>query len=228
MSLGWSTESALLPGKEREINVPSSSMVGLRAQLAAKQEEAASGRRKSRGKRRDGGEELDEFGRVKRNRGVERRAAADKAKAEENLATEMLAAKAQLYEELSSGTKRARAEELLVDFGGKHPVAPNVADADHGAGTQWAWGTGRPEVDEDDVAKMLAQTARNSAAESRARATLVSPWEQRLTTAQRGALDAVASETTEGRRQAERRAAERDERRRALAARLGRGVPAEP
>lgn len=203
-------------------------MLGLKAQLAAKQDEPSRGGR-PRSKR--GRDELDEFGRTKKkNKAVKQRAKDDKDTDETKAVIAKLAAKSQLYEELASGSKHTSATDVLVDFAGKsHYVpTPNVADEDHGAGTKWAWSTGKEAQlmpNEVDMASMLAEAARETGAPASLStpypAIMRSQWEKTLTPEQRGLLEVVSVETAEGRRLAQLRARECDRRRQALAARLG-------
>lgn len=203
-------------------------MLGLKAQLAAKQDEASRGGRPRSKRGRDG---LDEFGRMKRsNKDIKQRVVNDKDTDETKLVAAKLAAKSQLYEELSSGSRHTSATDVLVDFAGKSYQAPtpNVADEDHGAGTKWAWSTGREsqlKPSEVDVATMLAETARKTgttaSSSTQYPATMRSQWEKTLTPEQRGLLEVVSVETAEGRRRAQLRARECDRRRQALEARLG-------
>lgn len=193
MSLGWSTESALVPGKAKEISVPSSSMLGLKAQLA----EASSSPRRRK---------VDE---QKRNRGVEERSGRDKRQVTMTKAQQSrmkLEAKARLYEELSAGTKQQSSDDdFLVDFSGGGERRGGTrrrleTDEEHGAGTRWAWSTGK---DEESQTKILK-----------------SQWEKTLTEEQKKVAQALAVETDRGRDRARAKTEERERRRKELAARL--------
>ena len=172
MSLGWNTESALMPSKAKKIEAPKGSMAGLKSQvfktsLDAAAQASGGGRKYARGTataRRGGADDLDNAGRKRPKLARKREAAAPRDADEderEALSRRKLAAKAQLYEDLRAGEARAPAE-LLVDFGGGAAAPPGppvdefgrelppgaappparVADEDHGGGTRWAWSRG--------------------------------------------------------------------------------------
>lgn len=129
MSLGWSTESALLPGKVKNIKVTSASMHGLKAQLARPS------------KRRP----VDEFASKKKPK-------KKKVEEEEVDVFAKLAAKARVYDELASGAKTADASEVLVDFGSA-PKEVEARDEDTG----WAWSTGHERAPATAVAMVRSQ-----------------------------------------------------------------------
>lgn len=130
MSLGWNTESALMPSKAKKISAPKGSMEELKSQVFKSSMDAASkvgsGRvgKYARGTataRRGAADELDSAGRKRPKGGSRKRRQADDEEKEEEDEREAasrrkLAAKAQLYEDLRAGEASAP-PELLVNFG---------------------------------------------------------------------------------------------------------------
>eukprot|EP00629_Pelagomonadales_sp_RCC1024_P009117 CAMPEP_0119291548 /NCGR_PEP_ID=MMETSP1329-20130426/42638_1 /TAXON_ID=114041 /ORGANISM="Genus nov. species nov., Strain RCC1024" /LENGTH=228 /DNA_ID=CAMNT_0007292377 /DNA_START=315 /DNA_END=998 /DNA_ORIENTATION=+ len=186
MSLGWNTQSSLMPSKAKKIEAPKGSMAGLKEQVfkasmdAAGQAAAPGGYGRSayaRGtakQRRGAGDPLDDAGRKRpgkrRKRTEEEKAQDDRDEARAAESQRKLAAKAQLYEDLQRGEVRAPSE-VLVDFGdqGPPPEAPvdefgrelREADEEHGGGTRWAWGRGDagPIRSEGSVKELLRERA---------------------------------------------------------------------
>ncbi|KAH8092945.1 hypothetical protein JL720_5115 [Aureococcus anophagefferens] len=213
MSLGWNTESALMPSKAKKIEAPKGSMAGLKSQvfktsLDAAAQASGGGRKYARGTataRRGGADDLDNAGR-KRPKLARKREAAAPRDAEEDereaLSRRKLAAKAQLYEDLRAGEARAPAELL-----------------DHGGGTRWAWSRGdaAPAPGGGTVKEMLEVAARRAAppaedAPAPVDGGVKSQWEKTLHRSAKGHLDEIHAEAEKERAAAPARAAARDAR----------------
>ncbi|GLD93397.1 hypothetical protein PINS_up001989 [Pythium insidiosum] len=144
MSLGFLTESALLPSKAKAIKVDSESLVGLKAVIFQKEQERRERQQKLaeavggngdigrakyallKGRKRKSQSEQDDAG--GKNRGVEKRSRRDEQQREldvdnsddddalQRKSREMLAKKAQLYEMMVQGKASYPAADCLIDF----------------------------------------------------------------------------------------------------------------
>mmetsp|Transcript_634 Transcript_634/g.1890 ORF Transcript_634/g.1890 Transcript_634/m.1890 type:complete len:150 (+) Transcript_634:292-741(+) len=129
MSLGWNSESALMPKKAKKIDAPAGSMEALKAETFAASMSAARGGKYARGTakpRRKDADDLDSAGRKRpRHRDKRKGGPRDDDDGGERAAASRrcLAAKAQLYDDLKRGEVEAPAE-VLVDFGDAAPPAP--------------------------------------------------------------------------------------------------------
>ncbi|CAM9456117.1 unnamed protein product [Chrysoparadoxa australica] len=132
MSLGWSTESALLPSKSKTIKVDSRSMVGLKSMVYEKEQQVEMGLEVKEG-RGDGKKEKDPFKRA--NKGVEDREKRDtmwdKPSSKKLKRTRALQAKERLYRRLAAGDggEAAEREGLLVNFEAKRYNDEEYADS---------------------------------------------------------------------------------------------------
>ena len=134
-SLGWNTESTLLPKKAKKIAAPNTSMGALKDEVfAASMTAAAAGgkgkyARGTASRRRTDADDLDSAGR-KRPRRREARRARDEGDEDDRAAASRrkLEAKARLYDDLRRGEAPVR-----------------VAEQESG-GTRWAWGRGEAEA----------------------------------------------------------------------------------
>ena len=152
-SLGWNTESTLLPKKAKKIAAPNTSMGALKDEVfAASMTAAAAGgkgkyARGTASRRRTDADDLDSAGR-KRPRRREARRARDEGDEDDRAAASRrkLEAKARLYDDLRRGEARAPAEFLVTfDDAGAAPAPVRVAEQESG-GTRWAWGRGEAEA----------------------------------------------------------------------------------
>jgi hypothetical protein len=120
-SLGWNTESTLLPKKAKKIAAPNTSMGALKDEVfAASMTAAAAGgkgkyARGTASRRRTDADDLDSAGR-KRPRRREARRARDEGDEDDRAAASRrkLEAKARLYDDLRRGEARAPAEFLVT------------------------------------------------------------------------------------------------------------------
>jgi hypothetical protein len=157
MSLGWQTESALLPSKAKAINVDSKSLFSLKAVIYETEQRKTS------------------MIKDKPKRSLQRKFS-DKANEEEeepkdpfvNKAEKALEAKSKLYEEILSG--RVEGEASLVDFSSKRlktsgaddfpeethlystvqsAPSPSVVTAEYGK-QQWQWSKGKASEKESE------------------------------------------------------------------------------
>lgn len=148
MSLGWQTESALLPSKAKKITLDKTSMLGLQAivltqeqrrQIHGTQDSSRVNWRKRRGDQHE--EERDKkdvF--AERNRGVDERTRRDQASRDcsgANRIEASLAAKAELYDSMLTGRSAPSSSNVtLVDFNRKagalagEPWADDWADGE--------------------------------------------------------------------------------------------------
>ena len=179
-SLGWNTESTLLPKKAKKIAAPNTSMGALKDEVfAASMTAAAAGgkgkyARGTASRRRTDADDLDSAGR-KRPRRREARRARDEADEDGRAAASRrkLEAKARLYDDLRRGEARAPAEFLVSfdDAGADAAAAPppvRVAEQESG-GTRWAWGRGEAEAPPSMSGAELLDVAARRAAADRAR-----------------------------------------------------------
>jgi len=131
-----------------------------------------------------------------------------------------------VYEQLSQ--RRSATDDVLVDFRRKEDGRKEDGRKDETAtkAEPWAWSTGREDVSAEDVTALLEDAKRKAASEEdrtakKAKVTGVkSQWERGLSGVEKGMLAGVSDETTEGRRRAEARAADREKRRLQLHAKL--------
>ena len=172
-SLGWNTESTLLPKKAKKIAAPNTIMGALKDEVfdASMTAAAAGGKGKyARGtasRRRTDADDLDSAGfaaaAAKARRAREEGDADDRAAASRR----KLEAKARLYDDLRRGEARAPAE-FLVTFDELFQRTPvRVAEQESG-GTRWAWGRGEAEAPRPPSGAELLDVAARRAAADRA------------------------------------------------------------
>ena len=205
MSYGWNSESALLPSKPKEIKgVTSASMLALKASAESKSGGVVWHRSK-RGKTTE-----------PMNRGVAKRAKKDLE--DDGAAT--LAAKAMVYDELRRNRTNG-SDDVLVNFQKDHQPQESQEEPQ-----EWAWSTGRSDVQEADVAALLEDAKRKARVDSReesqikSQSHVKSQWDRGLTATEKTMLTAVADETEEGRKNAQAKLSQREHRRQQLHAML--------
>ena len=210
MSLGWLTESSLMPKRPKEIDdVGKASMFGLRAALYQQEEAVAQKdgsvaaaaladerrRRERRVEARAGG--LGGVGAAAQNRGVHERNASDLAEEadEEARVAESLKRKAAAYDAMMRGDAPHDAQNSLVDFELKHLTGQGAPSA------------GAPEVPSLVSSDMVAAAkrtvweaeAREEMADGVGRPVKLQRYEQRATDTEKAMLDEVTRETVAGR-----------------------------
>ena len=242
-SLGWNTESTLLPKKAKKIAAPNTSMGALKDEVfAASMTAAAAGgkgkyARGTASRRRTDADDLDSAGR-KRPRRREARRARDEADEDGRAAASRrkLEAKARLYDDLRRGEARAPAEFLVSfdDAGADAAAAPppvRVAEQESG-GTRWAWGRGEAEAPPSmSGAELLDVAARRAAADRaennddaapRSDTAVKSQWEKTLNRDEKSHLDEIHAEAERERAAAPARQAQEKARVAGLARLIGR------
>ena len=247
-SLGWNTESTLLPKKAKKIAAPNTSMGALKDEVfAASMTAAAAGgkgkyARGTASRRRTDADDLDSAGR-KRPRRREARRARNEADEDDRAAASRrkLEAKARLYDDLRRGEARAPAEFLVSfdDAGADAAAAPppvRVAEQESG-GTRWAWGRGEAEAPPSMTGAELLDVAARRAAADRARderpdndddaaprsdTAVKSQWEKTLNRDEKSHLDEIHAEAERERAAAPARQAQEKARVAGLARLIGR------
>ncbi|RYH23715.1 hypothetical protein EON65_17485, partial [archaeon] len=118
MSLGWQTESAILPGKVRPIKVGDKSILSLKALMHEKEQQklAKSGASSSSFNPKKNKSKLTDTLANKNESKAKRQARDEEAEAELRAQT-ALAAKAKLYEDIMAG--KVRTASSLIDFRSK-------------------------------------------------------------------------------------------------------------
>jgi len=241
-SLGWNTESTLLPKKAKKIAAPATSMGALRdevfassmtAAAAGSREKTAGGGRYARGtasRRRKDADDLDSAGRKRLRRREARTGGEVAADARDDASRRKLEAKARLYEDLRRGEVQAPAEFLVAFDAGCAPPPARVAEQESG-GTRWAWGRGEGEAPPARSAEELLDVAARRAAADRARdrddaprsdTAVKSQWEKTLNKSEKAHLGEIHAEAERKRAAAPQRAAQRDARVAGLARLIGR------
>ena len=241
-SLGWNTESTLLPKKAKKIAAPNTSMGALKDEVfAASMTAAAAGgkgkyARGTASRRRTDADDLDSAGR-KRPRRREARRARDEDGEDDRAAASRrkLEAKARLYDDLRRGEARP-APEFLVTFDDDAGAAPapapvRVAEQESG-GTRWAWGRGEAEAPPSmSGAELLDVAARRAAADRadnddeaapRSDTAVKSQWEKTLNRDEKSHLGEIHAEAERERAAAPRRQAQEKARVAGLARLIGR------
>ena len=241
-SLGWNTESTLLPKKAKKIAAPNTSMGALKDEVfAASMTAAAAGgkgkyARGTASRRRTDADDLDSAGR-KRPRRREARRARDEEDEDDRAAASRrkLEAKARLYDDLRRGEARP-APEFLVTFDDDAGAAPapapvRVAEQESG-GTRWAWGRGEAEAPPSMTgAELLDVAARRAAADRaendddaapRSDTAVKSQWEKTLNRDEKSHLGEIHAEAERERAAAPRRQAQEKARVAGLARLIGR------
>ena len=241
-SLGWNTESTLLPKKAKKIAAPNTSMGALKDEVfAASMTAAAAGgkgkyARGTASRRRTDADDLDSAGR-KRPRRREARRARDEEDEDDRAAASRrkLEAKARLYDDLRRGEARP-APEFLVTFDDDAGAAPapapvRVAEQESG-GTRWAWGRGEAEAPPSMTGAELLDVAAQRAAADRADnddddaprsdTAVKSQWEKTLNRDEKSHLDEIHAEAERERAAAPRRQAQEKARVAGLARLIGR------
>ena len=241
-SLGWNTESTLLPKKAKKIAAPNTSMGALKDEVfAASMTAAAAGgkgkyARGTASRRRTDADDLDSAGR-KRPRRREARRARDEEDEDDRAAASRrkLEAKARLYDDLRRGEARP-APEFLVTFDDDAAAAPapapvRVAEQESG-GTRWAWGRGEAEAPPSMTgAELLDVAARRAAADRaendddaapRSDTAVKSQWEKTLNRDEKSHLDEIHAEAERERAAAPARQAQEKARVAGLARLIGR------
>ena len=242
-SLGWNTESTLLPKKAKKIAAPNTSMGALKDEVfAASMTAAAAGgkgkyARGTASRRRTDADDLDSAGRKRPRRREARRARdedGDEGKREEE-SRRKLEAKARLYDDLRRGEARP-APEFLVTFDDDAGAAPapapvRVAEQESG-GTRWAWGRGEAEAPPSmSGAELLDVAARRAAADRadndddaapRSDTAVKSQWEKTLNRDEKSHLGEIHAEAERERAAAPRRQAQEKARVAGLARLIGR------
>ena len=241
-SLGWNTESTLLPKKAKKIAAPNTSMGALKDEVfAASMTAAAAGgkgkyARGTASRRRTDADDLDSAGR-KRPRRREARRARDEEDEDDRAAASRrkLEAKARLYDDLRRGEARP-APEFLVTFDDDAGAAPapapvRVAEQESG-GTHWAWGRGEAEAPPSmSGAELLDVAARRAAADHadndnndapRSDTAVKSQWEKTLNRDEKSHLGEIHAEAERERAAAPARQAQEKARVAGLARLIGR------
>ena len=241
-SLGWNTESTLLPKKAKKIAAPNTSMGALKDEVfAASMTAAAAGgkgkyARGTASRRRTDADDLDSAVR-KRPRRREARRARDEDGEDDRAAASRrkLEAKARLYDDLRRGEARP-APEFLVTFDDDAGAAPapapvRVAEQESG-GTRWAWGRGEAEAPPSmSGAELLDVAARRAAADRaendddaapRSDTAVKSQWEKTLNRDEKSHLGEIHAEAERERAAAPRRQAQEKARVAGLARLIGR------
>lgn len=179
MSLGWQTESALLPSKSKQINnVDGKSLIELKALIYAKEENKRSGENTKVSRKRRGIDEFQQSSNSVKTSSVKiskRGAKDDDPDDKEARAFQALNAKSKLYSEIMAGTS-VGGEGALIDFRNK----PNVREvqeeftptssssstthsmlpppiAPSSSSSQWAWSKGQDNDDADVPAFVAAR-----------------------------------------------------------------------
>ena len=238
-SLGWNTESTLLPKKAKKIAAPNTSMGALKDEVfAASMTAAAAGgkgkyARGTASRRRTDADDLDSAGR-KRPRRREARRAREEADEDDRAAASRrkLEAKARLYDDLRRGEARAPAEFLVTfDDAGAAPAPVRVAEQESG-GTRWAWGRGEAEAPPSmSGAELLDVAARRAAADRaendddaapRSDTAVKSQWEKTLNRDEKSHLGEIHAAAERERAAAPRRQAQEKARVAGLARLIGR------
>ena len=120
MSLGWQSESALLPSKSKPINVDGKSMVGLKALLYNEERERQSGSNRT-GTRKVRDNDRSSYCRSKDKGGRQAIQTEDEATSKETAAMRALSAKSELYEQLLQGNTDLSSD--LIDFSEKRVLS---------------------------------------------------------------------------------------------------------
>ena len=240
-SLGWNTESTLLPKKAKKIAAPNTSMGALKDEVfAASMTAAAAGgkgkyARGTASRRRTDADDLDSAGRKRPRRREARRAREEDGEDDRAAASRRkLEAKARLYDDLRRGEARAPAEFLVTfdDAGAAPAPAPvRVAEQESG-GTRWAWGRGEAEAPPSMIgAELLDVAARRAAADRaennddaapRSDTAVKSQWEKTLNRDEKSHLDEIHAEAERERAAAPARQAQEKARVAGLARLIGR------
>ena len=236
-SLGWNTESTLLPKKAKKIAAPNTSMGALKDEVfAASMTAAAAGgkgkyARGTASRRRTDADDLDSAGRKRPRRREARRARrrrSDRAAASRR----KLEAKARLYDDLRRGEARAPAEFLVTfDDAGAAPAPVRGAEQESG-GTRWAWGRGEAEAPPSmSGAELLDVAARRAAADRaenddgaapRSDTAVKSQWEKTLNRDEKSHLGEIHAAAERERAAAPARQAQEKARVAGLARLIGR------
>ena len=241
-SLGWNTESTLLPKKAKKIAAPNTSMGALKDEVfAASMTAAAAGgkgkyARGTASRRRTDADDLDSAGRKRPRRREARRAREEDGEDDRAAASRRkLEAKARLYDDLRRGEARP-APEFLVTFDDDAGAAPapapvRVAEQESG-GTRWAWGRGEAEAPPSMTgAELLDVAARRAAADRaennddaapRSDTAVKSQWEKTLNRDEKSHLGEIHAEAERERAAAPRRQAQEKARVAGLARLIGR------
>ena len=240
-SLGWNTESTLLPKKAKKIAAPNTSMGALKDEVfAASMTAAAAGgkgkyARGTASRRRTDADDLDSAGRKRPRRREARRAREEDGEDDRAAASRRkLEAKARLYDDLRRGEARAPAEFLVTfdDAGAAPAPAPvRVAEQESG-GTRWAWGRGEAEAPPSMTgAELLDVAARRAAADRaendddaapRSDTAVKSQWEKTLNRDEKSHLGEIHAEAERERAAAPARQAQEKARVAGLARLIGR------
>ena len=236
-SLGWNTESTLLPKKAKKIAAPNTSMGALKDEVfaASMTAAAAGGRGKyARGtasRRRTDADDLDSAGR-KRPRRREARRARDEEDEDDRAAASRrkLEAKARLYDDLRRG-EALRPRRRQRSRGTRAPAPVRVAEQESG-GTRWAWGRGEAEAPPSmSGAELLDVAARRAAADRadndddaapRSDTAVKSQWEKTLNRDEKSHLGEIHAEAERERAAAPARQAQEKARVAGLARLIGR------
>ena len=208
MSLGWNTESALVPSQSKEIKgVTSASMLALKASVSkASSESVVWHRSQSHAKKKK--RRLEPT-----NPGVEeRRLLGDAVEDRSEVSGAKLRAKALVYDALAErGTETD--DDVLVDFRQREKKTRQDVHP-------WAWSTAR-ETNHCDVAALLEDAKRKTKKKpERSTADVKSMWDRGLSAADKKILEGVNDDTIEGRKQTTARALDRDKKRKHLEAKL--------
>mmetsp|Transcript_27471 Transcript_27471/g.36013 ORF Transcript_27471/g.36013 Transcript_27471/m.36013 type:complete len:297 (+) Transcript_27471:110-1000(+) len=141
MSLGFLTESALLPSKAKKISVDSSSLIDLKAVVYQKEQNLkrngieTQGLRKRRGRPNSQPRKIAKEESSAVNPGIKERQAKDEAEYQRDRgkakrAKDILARKAAIYEKMAKGELKDDDGDFLVNFT-KKPIAPEDAASLH-------------------------------------------------------------------------------------------------
>eukprot|EP01039_Chlorochromonas_danica_P008708 gene8708-9594_t len=125
MSLGWQTESALLPSKAKPIKVGDRSLLSLKAIVFEKEQQrhtqgAQDGETRLKAIRKAAVASKEKESHTSSTKSTKSREVTDEEALREQRAAAALAAKAQLYEDILAG--KVQGEASLIDFGSKRKL----------------------------------------------------------------------------------------------------------